>query len=482
MPTTIVWFHNDLRAHDNEALSAACARGAVVGLYVWCPDELGGRAPGAAFRWWLHHALLGLRSALEHCRVPLVLRRAPRAAPVLEQLLAATKADAVFWNKRYDPVVKERDQRLAEELRRRGIWVEEYPGFLVHEPNAVTTAGGEAYRVFTPFWRRLSTSIPPAARPRPQAATLPAHVLPSDDISAWRLLPRIPWDRGFYSTWEPTEEGALRVLDAFLRTGLEAYARKRDVLGEEGTSRLSPYLAHGQLSVRQVWHRVQQSEASSAAKQTFLRQLAWREFAYHVLVEQPSLHERSLKLEFESFPWKELPLETLQRWQRGETGIPVIDAGMRQLWATGWMHNRARMIVASWLTKNLQGHWCLGERWFWDTLVDADPANNPFGWQWVAGCGADAAPYWRVFQPVRQGVTFDADGRYVRQWVPELATLPDEFLHRPWMAPKAVLDRAGVVLGKTYPLPMVDPDESRKSALAVFQVWRNARAPSSPIG
>ncbi len=476
MPTTVVWFHNDLRVHDNDALSAACARGAVVGLYVWAPEELGDRSPGAAYRWWLHHALAGLHSALRECRVPLVFRRAERAKLAVEQVVAATGADAVFWNKRYDPAVKRRDEQLAGALRQRGIWVEEYPGFLLHEPSNFTTTDGRPYRVFTPFWRRFSGVVPPAPRPRPRAETEPSHVPGGDELASWGLLPKIPWDSAFYSNWDPTEEGAAQLLGEFVRARLGAYSKERDVLGGEGTSRLSPYVAHGQLSPRQVWHRVQEADQQPAVKQAFLRQLIWREFAYHVLSEQPSLHERSLRPEFESFPWKELPQDTLRRWQRGQTGIPVIDAAMRQLWSTGWMHNRARMIVASWLTKNLQGDWRLGERWFWDTLVDADPANNPFGWQWVAGCGADAAPYWRVFQPVRQSVKFDPDGRYVRQWVPELAALPAEYLHCPWTAPKSVLDRAGVVLGKTYPLPMVDPDESRNSALAAFQVWRSGQA------
>lgn len=472
MPTTIVWLHKDLRVHDNEALTAACNRGAVVALYVWSPEEMGDRAPGAAFRWWLHHALVSVRADLETCGVPLVLRRAPRAAPVVEELLTATQADAVFWNKRYDPAVQERDTRLAVELRRRGIWVEEFPGWLLHEPNSLRTASGEPYRVFTPFWRRLSAIVPPTPRPRPRAAAQPRHVPASDDVFSWGLLPEIPWDRGFYAAWQPTEHGAAQALEEFVRSRLTSYRRDRDNLGCDGTSRLSPYLAHGQLSPRQVWHRVRDAKCDPAVQQSFLRQLAWREFAYHLLDAEPCMHAKALRPEFEGFPWKELQRDTLRRWQRGHTGIPVIDAGMRQLWTTGWMHNRARMIVASWLTKNLLGHWRHGERWFWDTLVDADAANNPFGWQWVAGCGADAAPYWRVFQPLRQGVKFDGDGSYVRQWVPELSQLPNEFIHCPWRAPKAILDRAGVALGRTYPLPMVDPEESRQGALAAFASWR----------
>ncbi|GIW44499.1 MAG: deoxyribodipyrimidine photo-lyase [Candidatus Binatia bacterium] len=474
MPATVVWFYNDLRVGDNEALLAACRRGAVIGLYTWTPSELGDRAPGAARRWWLHHALTSLAASLEPLGIPLVLRQAERAEVAVEDVLRETEADAVYWNKRYDPAVSERDRRIAASLRRRGIWVAEYDGWLLHDPASFRTEHGDAYRVFTPFWRRFTRHTPPPPRPRPTGYFRPRWHPNSDDLAAWRLLPHVPWDREFYPTWEPTEQGAERAIEQFVRLKLPAYARKRDFPACEGTSRLSPYLATGQISPRQIWYRVSTAGTEKQFAEPFLRQLAWREFAYHVLESHPNLHEQPLRAEFRHFPWKDIAMSDLRRWQRGHTGIPIIDAGMRQLWRTGWMHNRARMIVASWLTKNLQGDWRIGEQWFWDTLVDADPANNAFGWQWVAGCGADAAPYWRVFQPLRQAKRFDPNGDYVRRWVPELAQLPDQFVHEPWLAPPEVLQRAGVKLDTTYPAPMLDPVESRRAALAAFAAFRRS--------
>lgn len=472
MPTTVVWFHNDLRVWDNEALSAACRRGAVVGLYIWSPHELGDRAPGPARRWWLHHALNSLAESLERYGIPLVLRKAERAEEVVEDLLRETEADAFFWNKRYDPAVARRDSQIAASLRRRGIWVAEHEGWLLHDPASVRTEQGRAYRVFTPFWRRFARSAPPIPVPPPNGRFQPARVPTSDNLVSWELLPNVPWDREFYATWEPTEKGAHRFLEEFVESKLSAYPERRDLLALDGTSRLSPYLAMGQLSPRQVWYRVTQAPIPHQLKEPFLRQLVWREFAYHLLVVCPDLHKRPLRPEFHGFLWKSIGRSDLKRWQRGETGIPIIDAGMRQLWRTGWMHNRARMIVASWLTKNLQGDWRTGEQWFWDTLVDADPANNPFGWQWVAGCGADAAPYWRVFQPVRQAKKFDPNGDYVRRWVPEVARIPAPFIHEPWLAPQQLLEQAGVKLDANYPKPMVDPQESRRAALAAFTAFR----------
>jgi deoxyribodipyrimidine photo-lyase len=472
--TTVVWFSSDLRISDNEALHAACRRGAVVALFVWSPAEPGSRAPGAAKRWWLGSALRDLAGALQRCGVPLVLRRSEAALPAIEEVVRTAEADAVFWNRRYDPAVAHRDEQIARSLRRLGIWVQQFPGALWHEPEELAREAGHPYRVFTPFWRVLATRAPAGPLPPPVAAAAPSHVPRSDELDALELVPQTnqaTWAR----CWEPTETAALRCLEEFVREGLSEYAQRRDQLAVPGTSKLSPYLAHGQLTPRQIWHRVDQAAGSSPAAAAFLRQLAWREFAYHTLVHYPELPVRSLRPEFDRFPWVELEADAWSRWQQGLTGIPVVDAGMRELLATGWMHNRARMIVASWLCKNLRAHWRHGEQWFWERLVDADPANNPFGWQWVAGSGADAAPYWRVLQPVRQGTKFDPEGLYVRRWVPELADLPAEYIHQPWLAPQSVLDRAGVVLGKTYPRPMADPTATRQASIAAFTQFRTAR-------
>ncbi|MGD8310060.1 MAG: deoxyribodipyrimidine photo-lyase, partial [Chromatiales bacterium] len=320
--------------------------------------------------------------------------------------------------------------------------------------------------VFTPFWKACLRRPPPAA---PLAA--PEKLPPCPDVDslaldALGLLPRIPWDAGLRETWRPGEAGALRRLDGFCRKGLDAYADARERPAVVGTSRLSPRLHFGELSPRQVWWRAVRED--SPGGEAFLRELGWREFAHHLLHHSPETLERPMDRRFEAFPWREDP-EALRAWQSGRTGIPLVDAGMRELWHTGWMHNRVRMVVASLLTKNLRIHWLEGARWFWDTLVDADLANNTLGWQWVAGCGADAAPYFRIFNPVTQGQRYDPEGAYVRRWVPEIGRLPDRWVHRPWQAPEKVLREAGIRLGSDYPEPIVDLKESRREALAAYE-------------
>jgi deoxyribodipyrimidine photo-lyase len=479
MKTTIVWFGNDLRVGDNPALSAAAQRGAVVPLFIFAPEEQGDRAPGGARRWWLHYSLQSLDRSLRDLGAPLILRRASASLPVLEEILTQTGADAVYWNRRYEPHLQTRDQQIAQRLKARGIEVRLFDSYLLHDPDQLRTDLGQPYTVFTPFWRRFLTEVVvPEPLPAPERL-IPAPRMPaSEPIESLELLPKIDWAAGLRETWQPGEASAHRRLEWFLRYRVADYHTLRDRPDLDATSRLSPHLHHGEISPRQIWHATMRTRTTEAQAgiESFLREVGWREFAYHILYHHPHTQTRPLKAVYETFPWHEEHSPAYKAWTRGRTGIPLVDAGMRQLWRIGWMHNRVRMIVASWLTKNLLHHWRLGEIWFWDTLVDADPASNVLGWQWTAGCGADAAPYYRIFNPVLQGRKFDPEGVYVRQWVPELASLPTEYLHAPWEAPPEVLKRAGVVLGVTYPMPQEDLAKSHARARALFEQWSKSHS------
>ncbi len=474
MKTTVVWFHNDLRLSDNPALYEAARRGAVVPVYIYAPEEQGSRAPGAARRWWLHHSLQSLDQSLQRRGLKLVVRRAQQSLPVLEQILAEVGADALYWNTRYEPQLWTRDEQIRKTLRARGVEVREYPSYLLHDPDAVRTDAGQPYGVFTPFWKRMLQVVQvPEPLPEPEPLHAPERMPHSEPLDSLKLLPTIDWAAGFRETWQVGEAAAHRRLEWFLSNAVEGYHTLRDRPDLDATSRLSPHLHHGEITPRQIWHATLRHSGGKWTKgvEHFLREVGWREFGYHILYHHPYTQERALRREFETFPWTEVETPAYKAWTKGRTGIPMVDAGMRQLWRIGWMHNRTRMIVASWLTKNLLLHWRLGEAWFWDTLVDADPASNILGWQWTSGCGADAAPYFRIFNPVIQGRKFDPDGAYVRQWVPELANLPTEYIHAPWEAPERVLQQAGVALGKTYPHPQERLDKSRDRALEMLERW-----------
>lgn len=467
MATSLVWFRNDLRLHDNPALAAAVAsHDRVVPVYVFDPEALGDAAPGAASRWWLHFSLAHLQTDLEARRSRLVLARGD-AEEVLRRLIHETGATRVYWNRRYEPQGVAQDRRIKQRLRDAGVAVQSFKAALLHEPWEVTRGDRGHYRVFTPFWRNC-LSAPPPAPPLPAPEYLTTPPLEGLDLEALGLLPRIPWDGGLRAHWTPGEAGAQARLAEFCDGDLGDYREGRDRPGSTGTSRLSPHLHFGELSPRQVWHALETSGAPLDAIETLQRELGWREFAHHLLFHFPELPQAPIDARFRAFPWAD-DLEGLSAWQRGRTGVPLVDAGMRELWHTGWMHNRVRMVVASFLVKNLRLPWQSGAAWFWDTLVDADLANNAMGWQWVAGCGADAAPFFRVFNPVLQGEKFDPRGDYVRRWLPELARLPDRYLHRPWEAPAALLRQAGVRLGENYPHPLVNLKTSREAALAAFR-------------
>ena len=471
---SIVWFRQDLRLLDQPALGAAVLRGApVIPLYIWAPEEDGDWPPGAASRWWLHHSLASLDQSLRARGSRLILRRGPSLAAI-RQIAAATGASHLYFNRLYEPAARERDRRLQENLEGLGLAVTAFNGSLLTDPEAVRTGKDGPFQVFTPFWRacqRAGDPPQPAAAPR----SLPSPPLWPETITldSLGLRPAPDWAAGLREAWQPGEAGARALLDRFLDEAAAGYAEGRDRPDLPGTSRLSPHLHFGEISPRHVWHAARERAALDPRKgvargiDAWLRQLYWREFAYHILHHFPHTTSQPLREAFARFPWSRAP-KALAAWQRGRTGYPAVDAAMRELWRTGWMHSRMRMVAASFLTKDLRIHWLEGARWFWDTLVDADLANNTFGWQWTAGCGADAAPYFRIFNPVGQGRRFDPQGAYVRHWIPELAALPARWLHEPWAAGQATLDASNVELGKTYPRPIVDHAGARLLALESY--------------
>lgn len=464
MSLAIVWFRRDLRIADNPALAEALAKhDRVLAVYIHAPEDDLTWALGSASKWWLHHALSDLARQLDghlllRCGQPLVVLRA---------LIAESGADALYWNRQYEPAAIARDTEIKQALRQDGFPTASANAALLFEPWTVANRQGLPFRVFTPFWKHLlALGLPgrPVELPDLHGRLADPEALGGTRLDDLRLLPRIGWDQGIARAWQPTRDAAAGRLDEFLATRLGRYADGRDVPGEDWVSRLSPYLHFGQLGPREL---VAATPADRPGAAAFLREVGWREFAYYQLYHFPHTSEAPMDARFEHFAWREADDE-LRAWQQGRTGIPLVDAGMRELWDTGWMHNRVRMIVASFLTKNLLLPWQDGARWFWDTLVDADLASNSLGWQWAAGSGADAAPYFRVFNPVLQGQKFDKRGDYARRWLPELAELPDKWIHQPWAAPPGILADAGVRLGDNYPAPLVDLKASRQRALGAW--------------
>ena len=476
----IVWFRRDLRLADNPALrEAAESNRPVVPLYVLDEETKGLRPLGGASRWWLHHSIAGLAADLAQRGAPLTLRRGP-AAKVLMEAIDETGADAVYWNRLYEPASVERDRGIKETLAERGITAKSFNASLLDEPWTIKTKSGSPFRVFTPFWNALQETID-AGMPLPPPRKIAGFEksLASDSLDAWELLPTKPnWAEGFEPEWEPGEGGAQCAFEMFCDETMEAYGTARDVPGIRGTSRLSPHLHFGEIGPRQLWQavrfRADHHTAFREGASAWLRELGWREFNQHLLFHHPEMPEQNVDDAFDAFRWRN-DRKALQAWQQGQTGYPIVDAGMRALWRTGWMHNRVRMIAASFLIKHLLIDWREGEAWFWDTLVDADLANNTGNWQWVAGSGFDAAPYFRIFNPVIQGERFDADGAYVRKWVPEIAALPGRYLHKPWEAPETVLAEAGIRLGETYPLPVVEHKHARQRALDAYAEIKKSR-------
>jgi deoxyribodipyrimidine photo-lyase len=477
--TTLLWFRRDLRLADNPALDAAVAIGLpVIPVYICDDADAGEWSPGGASRWWLHGSLSALSSELEARGNKLILKTGPAEA-VINELISETGATSVYWNRRYEPWAIRRDEKVKTALKGKGIEARSFNAGLLREPWAITTQKGEPYKVFTPFWKALRASgEPDQLKPAPQRIPAPNDFVKSDDLNSWGLLPTKPdWASGLRDAWTPGEDAAQSRLHDFTDAAVFDYQDKRNLPGVSGTSRLSPHLHFGEIGPRQIWHTVIASALAQTGSpmprgaETYLSEIAWREFSYHLLFHFPELPLKPLRTEFSSFPWTNDP-DALSAWQRGATGYPIVDAGMRELWTTGWMHNRVRMIVASFLIKDLLIDWQSGEHWFWDTLVDADLASNAASWQWVTGCGADAAPYFRVFNPTIQGTKFDPDGSYVRRWVPEISRLPDRLIHTPWMAKPIELEDAGIELGRNYPEPIVDHAMARNRALEKYKLLR----------
>jgi len=473
--TTIVWFRKDLRLADNPALHAAAQRGPIVPVFIWAPEEEADWAPGEASRWWLNQSLGALEDQLRTLGSRLMLCRGSSQA-VLQSLVRASGAEAVYWNRRYEPAVIERDKKIKQGLTAAGIEAKSFSGSVLFEPWTVENKTGGPFRVFTPFWKAcLAQGSPSLPLPIPASLQQPAVWPDSIDRASLELDSGIDSARGLSAAWRPGSLEAENGLGRFAATALSSYAEDRDRLDGEALSRLSAHLHFGEISPRQIWERVEKTyleRGDSAAKgDAYLRQLGWREFAYHQLYHFPHTTDQPLRSEFESFAW-EHDDESLRAWQRGETGVPIIDAAMRHLSYEGWLPNRVRMVVASYLTKNLLISWREGAAWFWDKLIDADLANNTFGWQWTAGCGADAAPYFRIFNPVIQSAKFDPQGEYIHRWIPALRQVPMPWLGKPWDAPHAILKQAGVCLGKTYPVPLIDLAFSRQRALASYAKMR----------
>lgn len=472
MGVALIWLRRDLRLDDHPALQAALDRRlAPIFVYVHAPAEEGAWAPGAASRTWLHRSLVALDGTLRRRGSRLILRQG-RSLEELETLARETHASAVFWNRCYEAAAMSRDSKVETALRGKGLVVESFAGSLLAEPWTVATKQGQPYRVFRPFWNPIRRRLDEQGELPSAPTTLPPppSTVRSLDVKELGLEPpphEPPWDLGFWDHWTPGEDGARQALARFLEGGLERYAVLRDFPAERGTSRLSPHLHFGEISPRRVASEVLAQRTASPDTERFLQELGWRDFSYHLLFHHPEGVERNLNPRFERFEWAEPDPHLLRRWQRGKTGIPIVDAGMRQLWTMGWMHNRVRMLVASLLTKNLRYHWWHGARWFWDTLVDADLANNTEGWQWTAGTGIDAAPFFRIFNPVTQARRYDPEARYIRHWLPELQSLPLSMVFAPWE------HREARRLAPDYPSePIVDLAQSRKQALEAFEAIR----------
>lgn len=469
----ILWFRKDLRLTDHPALAAAAKAGPVLPIYVLDDDTPGGWRMGGASRWWLHGSLVSLAADIGERGGQLHLFRG-ESAEMLQKLARDAGASGIYFTRGFEPWSGRLEQDVKKRLAADGIECHRYPGTLLHDPDLLTTGQGNPYRVFTPFWKAIKAAPPDKPLQAPRGLDFARPQLASDRLEDWDLLPKKPdWAGGLREAWMPGEGAAKDSLHAFINEALETYADDRNRPDLPSSSRQSPHLHFGEISPRQCWSAVAHAAEGGSAKlergaESYLRELGWREFCHHLLQQFPALPDEPWREEFGKFPWRR-DADDLRAWQRGLTGYPIVDAGMRQLWRTGWMHNRVRLITASFLIKHLMIPWQEGEAWFWDTLVDADLGNNASNWQWVAGSGADAAPYFRIFNPILQGLKFDPEGDYVRAFVPELARVPARHIHAPWEAPAETLAEAGVELGQDYPAPIVEHGMARARALAAFK-------------
>ena len=469
----LLWFRRDLRLSNHRALTAAMETGhPIIPLYIYSEDEK--RTTGSASKWWLHHSLKQLETSIRSLGGKLILRTGEPAG-VLQSICKESNARCIHASTCFDPFWQGIDQSVAKALNPLGIEFKQFSGQLLWDPRSIRNKSGKPFQVFTPFWKHLCQHNPPepplaspTAWPKPSISNLK-----SEHLDSFGLLPSIRWDKGIQTNWTPGETEAMAQLDQFASNAFSDYDSARDFPGIQGTSRLSPYLHFGEITPGQIYHRLEtkrrrsRSTQASTMHSTYMKEVGWREFAHHLLHHFPHMTKGPLRPEFESFPWRH-DATMLKAWQQGRTGYPIVDAGMRELWATGWMHNRVRMIVGSFLVKHLLLDWKLGAEWFWDTLVDADLANNTMGWQWISGCGADAAPYFRIFNPIMQSQKFDAEGDYIRKWIPEISKLSNKDIHTPWTADAMILQMAGIKLGNTYPSPIVNHTIARETALDVY--------------
>ncbi len=470
-----MWFRNDLRLADNPALHEASARGGPLLCVFILEEDNGLRALGAASRWWLHHSLAALGKDLERNGARLDIF-AGNAGEIMPALAAAAGARALLFNRRYGASAARLDETIEKAVSGEGCEVATFNGRLLHEPWEIKTKAGGSYGVYTPFWKAsLEMKDPGEPAPRPRSLKSEPYPISAPKRAALESLDLLPtkpnWSEGWDDTWTPGEAGAAARLRVFLKSDLTDYAEERNRLASEGTSRLSPHLRFGEISPRTILAEIKKVETKASAKgaKVFLAEIGWREFDYHVLHHHPDVAVKNLHSNFDKMPWEKVAKTDLDAWKKGQTGYPVVDAGMRELWTTGYMHNRVRMITASFLIKHLLCDWRVGEQWFWNTLCDADPANNTLNWQWVAGSGADAAPFFRIFNPVTQGEKFDPEGEYVRRHVPELGKLKGKAIHSPWTLSDADLAAAGIELGRSYPRPIIDHKIARQRALAAYE-------------
>ncbi|MEG0384123.1 MAG: deoxyribodipyrimidine photo-lyase [Solibacillus sp.] len=477
MKKTIVWFRKDLRLHDNPALWNAAQQGIVIPVFIWSEEEEYEYATSESALWWLHHSLIALEEKLKIHGLTLILRKGCS----LEQLTSIckeTEADAVFFGERYEPSIISRDQTIARDLLSQVSEVRSFSSNLLFTPKDLLNQKNEPYKVFTSFWKRTMRELVSRPLPIPVDHTPYEKTIHSLQVNELGLLPQNTWHEKFHKHWEPGEEGAIARWEQFADEGLSRYAEKSDIPSAHAVSLLSPHLVWGDISVKSVWYSAKRLTDEESEKyrdssiEAFLRQLIWREFAYHQLIHFPTMLHEPLREKFKLFPWR-CTDEELTKWQQGKTGYPLVDAGMRELWETGAIHNRVRMVVASFLVKHLLISWVDGSKWFQQTLVDFDAASNAIGWQWVAGTGIDASPYFRIFNPIIQSQKFDTDATYIRKWLPEIANIPTKYIHEPWKAPEHILLEAGVVLGETYPHPMIEHAFARKRALEAYNEVKN---------
>ena len=463
----IFWFRNDLRLHDNPGLFNAAEQGDVLPVYIF-DGSIKDPQCGKVSRWWLHHSLKKLNEKLDDC---LNVYKG-NAQKILSKIIKDHAVGAVYLSTCYEPGRREQDAALAKELRAQGVVVEFFNTSLLWEPQDVLKEDGTSYRVFTPFFKNACAVAKAPRSPLPE----PKNLRVVKDSGAAALDDLLLLDQkepvGVAKYWTVGEDAAIKKFDAFIERGLDGYSVGRDFADQDHTSRLSPHLHFGEVSPNYLWHKLHSpglaARIPAVDRERFLTELGWRELSYTLLYHFPDLLRKNFQKKFDTFPWK-TDAKLLHVWQQGRTGFPIVDAGMRELLRTGYMHNRVRMVVASFLTKNLMQFWGHGAAWFWEHLVDADLANNSASWQWVAGSGVDAAPFFRIFNPVTQGEKFDPTGEYIKKWVPELKDVPVKYLFSPWTAPGGILKTAGVTLGRTYPDPMVDLDETRKKALSAYE-------------